>query len=131
MYSMKRTTWPLPRKRRAIGTTRVLVDAALDDHVDLDRPEPRRGGGLDPRQHALDREADVVDGGEHLVVEAVEADRDPAQPGAPERPRLARQRRAVGGHRQVPESGDPREHLDEPLHLAAHQRLPPRAGGFA
>ena len=84
---------------------------------------PFRGGGFDPRQHALDREADVVDGGEHLVVEAVEADRDPAQPGVPERPRLARQRRAVGGHRQVPEPGDPREHLDKPLHLAAHERL--------
>jgi len=44
-------------------------------------------------------------------------------PASPERPRLARQRRAVGGHRQVPEPGDPREHLDKPLQLAAHERL--------
>jgi len=69
----------------------VLVDAALDYHVDLDRPEAGRGGGLDPRQHALDREADVVERGEHLVVEAVEADGDPVQSGVLERPRLPRQ----------------------------------------
>ena len=42
-----------------------------------------------------------------------------ASPG----PRLARPRRAVGGHRQGPRAGAPREHLDKPLHLAARERL--------
>ena len=40
MYSMKRSTMPLPRKWRAIGTHLVVVDAALHDHVDLDRRQP-------------------------------------------------------------------------------------------
>jgi hypothetical protein len=37
--------------------------------------------------------------------------------------RLPRQRRAVGRHGQVPEPRDPGEHLDQPLHLPAHERL--------
>ena len=42
MNSMNRTMWPLPLKRRAIVDDRVVVHAALDDHVDLDRREARR-----------------------------------------------------------------------------------------
>src|SRR3954470_923324 len=111
MYSMKRTMWPLPRKWRAIGTTPSSLTPRLTTMLIVIGPSPAAAAASIPAS-TLDREADVVDGGEHLIVEAVEADRDPAQPGVPERPRLARPRGAVGGHRQVPKPGDPREHLD-------------------
>jgi hypothetical protein len=51
-------------------------------------PRPATAAASIPRQHALAREADVVNRSEHLVVEAVEADGDPAQSSLLERRRL-------------------------------------------
>jgi hypothetical protein len=107
------------------GEDAVLVQASLDDHVHLDRREPGRGRRLDAREHALDGGLDVVHGAEDLVVEGVEAHGHAPQSGGGERVRLLRQEGAVRRHRQV-EPGDAREHLDEPLHLPAHERLPAR-----
>ena len=56
-----------------------LVDAAPDDHVDLDRREPRLDGGVDAVEHPRDREVDPVHRAEHRVVERIEADGDPPQ----------------------------------------------------
>src|SRR5262249_28183502 len=58
----------------------VLVDAALDDAVDLDRHADRLRR-LDALEHARDREVDVVHRLEDRVVERVEADRDALEPG--------------------------------------------------
>ena len=66
-----------------------VVDAALDDRVHLDR-QAGGGGRVDPLEHAGDREVDVVQRREDLVVERVEADRDAVEPGAGERLRLLR-----------------------------------------
>ncbi len=85
-------------------------------------PKPGRGSRLDAREHARDREVDVVHRPEDLVVEAVEADRDPSQPGGGKRPRLLREQRAVRGQREI-EPGDLGEHRDEPVDVAAQQRL--------
>ena len=75
MYSMKRSVTPraaeVPRELDDL----VLVDAALDDAVDLDR-HPDRLRGLDALEHARDGEVDVVHRLEDRVVERVEADGD-------------------------------------------------------
>ena len=81
MYSMNRRIRPSSRAQRAIGRTLVLVDPALDDHVDLDRRKPGLARGRDPVEHLGDREVDPVHRPEHRVVERVEADGDPLQPG--------------------------------------------------
>ena len=85
MYSMKRSTMP-----RALEVARhrqdfVLVGAALDDHVDLDRPQPRLARRIDAFEHIGDRKIHVVHAPEHRVVQAVQADRDALQPGGLQR----------------------------------------------
>ena len=79
---------------------RALVGAALDDRVHLHGQAGFRGR-VDPGEHLRDREVDVVHRAEGLVVERVEADRDPAQPGVGEQLRLLRQQRPVRRQRQV------------------------------
>ena len=119
-------------KRRVCGVSlkwprqledRVLVDASLDHRVDLHR-QPGGGGRVDPLEDALDREVDVVQRPEGLVVERVEADRDSAQPGVGEGTGLLRQQRAVRRQREV--DVERRERLEQPLELAAEQRLAAR-----
>ena len=73
----------MPRKCSAIGRIDVVVDAALDDHVDLDRREAGRGGGVDALEHPRDGEADVVHRANDVVVERVEADGDAVQARRP------------------------------------------------
>ena len=63
---------------------RALVQAALDDDVDLDGQAGVRSG-VDPGEHARDREVDVVHRAEDLVVERVEAHGDPREAGVGER----------------------------------------------
>jgi diadenosine tetraphosphate (Ap4A) HIT family hydrolase len=64
------------------GDDLVVVEAALDDHVDLERREAGGLGGGDAGQHVGDRHVHVVHGAEGGVVEGVEADGDPASPAA-------------------------------------------------
>ena len=101
----------------------VVVRAALDDRVDLDW-EPGGRGGVDPVEHPLHGEVDVVQRAERRVVDGVEADRDAAQAGAGERLGLLRQQRAVRRQRELEL---PRiscsEQLDEVLDVPAHERL--------
>ena len=98
----------------------ILVRAALDDRVHLHRQAGvvRR---LDALEHAVDREVDVVERAERGVVERVEADGDARQAGVRERLRLLRQQRAVRRQRQV--DVERAELLDQPLEVAAHERL--------
>ena len=56
---------------------------------------------VDPLEHAVDREVDVVQRSELRVVERVEADGDAAQAGIGERLRLLGQQRAVRRQRQL------------------------------
>ncbi len=61
---------------------RVIVLAALDDSVDLDRqPAPARR--LDAAEHDLELAAAAVHLAEYLLVEAVEAHRDALEPRLP------------------------------------------------
>ena len=123
MYSMKRTMWPVPRKWRAIGDDRVLVDAALDHHVDLDRREARGGRGVDALEHLRHREVDVVHRAERRVVERVEAHGDAlrGRRRAARAPCCASSEPLVVSVRST--SATSREHRDQPLEVLAQQRL--------
>ena len=105
----------------------VVVRAALDDHVDLDRPEPDALRLVDAAQHVGDREIDVVHAPEDRVVQRVQADRDALQAGVLQRLRLAREQRAVGRQRQVQRRAVGRaqrgQHRDQRLEVLAQQRL--------
>ena len=57
--------------------------------------------GVDAVEHLRDREVDPVHGAEDRVVERVEADRDPPQPGLGQRPGQRAQGRPVRRQRQV------------------------------
>src|SRR6188472_37200 len=98
-----------------------VVDAALDDRVDLHGKTDRRRR-RDPFEHTLDREVDVVHRAEGRVVERVEADVDPAETRVAEDARLPGEERRVRRQRDV-EAVDRREPLDEPLELAPQERL--------
>ena len=123
MYSMKRTMWPLPRKCRAIGTIDASFDAALDDHVDLERREAGRGGGVDAFEHARHRKVDVVHRAERRVVERIEADGDALEARGAQVARLLREQRAVGRQREVDVAADRGQLLDQALESPAQQRL--------
>jgi hypothetical protein len=60
----------------------VVVHAALDHHVDLDRPEADGMRRVDPGQHVGDREVDIVHALEDGVVERVERDGDAVRPAS-------------------------------------------------
>ena len=86
---------------------------------------PACGRRVDPAEHARDREVDVVHRPEDLVVQRVEADRDPRQPRVGEHLRLLREERPVGREREV-EVAERRQLRDEHLQVAPEQRLATR-----
>ena len=67
----------------------VVVDAALDDRVDLDRLQAGGGGGGDAVEDARDGDVGVVHVAEDGVVEGVERDGDAVEAGVGERLREA------------------------------------------
>ena len=107
----------------------VVVQPALHDDVDFDR-QTGRGRCVDPVEYALDREVDVVHGAEGCVVERVEAHRDPTQTGVGELLRLVREQRPVRGEREI-QVVDRGKQLDEPLDVAAYERLAARDADLA
>ena len=121
MYSMKRTTNGWSRVRAAKSSSSLVVLAAHDDHVELDRKTGRLGGGnsrLHPAQVAA-----AGDAGKAFRPQGVEADIQPLHPGLFQIPRHLRQEQAVGGQDQLAqagESGKPAEKSAEPF---AHQRF--------
>ena len=105
----------------------VVVDAALDHGVDLDRAQPGRGGRVDAVEDGRNGDFDVVHVAEDRVVERVEGDRDAVEAGVRQRLRELRQQRAVGGQRDVDvrrglaELGDERRQVGAQRRLAAGQ----------
>ena len=111
-------TLEAPRHRQDL----VLIDAALDHHVDLHRCEPGLRRRFDPGENLRHRKIDVVHRPEHLIVERIETYRDPAEPGALQGGSLGRQRGAIGGQRQI-ETTDAGEHGDQVLEVSAQERF--------
>jgi hypothetical protein len=105
----------------------AVVGAALDHHVDLDRPQPGCQGGLDAGQHIGDRKPHVVHLLEDRVVERVQADGDALQARVGQGPRLLDQQRAIGGQREVERfavgASQLGQHAHQHLEVAPQQRL--------
>ena len=105
----------------------VLVGTALDHHVDLDRAQPGLLCGSDARKHLRHRKVDVVHAAKHAVVQAVQAHRDPLQPGVLQCARLALQQRTVGGECDVRgvafDRAQGREFADQDFQVLAQQRF--------
>ena len=99
----------------------VIVGAALDHAIHLDRRQARGGRGGDAVEHVAHGVIDVVHALESGVVDAVEADRDPVEAGILECPRLLRQQRAVGGQGDF--HGELRQLFDQVFEVAAQERL--------
>jgi hypothetical protein len=100
MYSMNRSTCPLPEVR-GHRQDRLLVHPAPDHHVHFHQRQPGISGGGDGLQHPPGREVGVVERHEHRVVERVQADRNPAQARRGQRRGFAGQQRPIGGQRDV------------------------------
>jgi hypothetical protein len=79
----------------------VVVGAALDDHVDLDRAQARRLRRFNACQHIGHRKVHIVHAAKHRVVQPVQADRHALQACSLQGLRLARQQRAIGGEGDV------------------------------
>jgi hypothetical protein len=81
-----------------------------------------------PSSTLADREVDVVHAPEGGVVQRVQADRHPLEPGGAQRACLLRQQRAVGGQRQVDRRRQRRRAsmLDQPFDVLAQQRFAAR-----
>ena len=103
----------------------VLVDAALQDAVELEGREARRAGGLEPRQHPGEGQVRVAEGLEPVRTQGVEADGQAAQARRAEVGGQLRQQDAVGGEGQVLEAGHSRQHLHQQGQLPAQQGLAP------
>jgi hypothetical protein len=82
------------------------------------------GAPASPRrdlEHAIDQ-SDVVHPPERGVIERVEADRDALEAGAARSGRLTCER-AVGRQRQIAQARERRDHGDQAVQVAAHERL--------
>ncbi len=98
----------------------VVVHASLDDRIHLHR-ETGCDRGVDALDHLLDREVGVVEGPEGRIVERVEADGHAVETGVREQLGLGRQERAVRRQRQF--DAEAGKLFDQPLEVAAHERL--------
>src|SRR5699024_5991282 len=56
------------------GLDAVIIGTALDDHIDLDRVHAGGGCVFDAGKHFFDREADVVNGLEGLIIQGIQTD---------------------------------------------------------
>ncbi len=120
-------------ERRAMEVLRerddvVVVQAALDHHIDLDRAEADLLGHVDRVQHLGHREVDVVHRAERLIVQRIQRDRDPLQACVIQGLGLDGQGGPVRGQRDVqrlalvgPHGGQVRDQL---LDALAQQRFP-------
>jgi hypothetical protein len=79
MNSMKRTITGMPRKRSTRVERGVIVDAALDDGVDLDRREPGGDRGIDALQDLVERAESAAHAREYLLIQRIQTHRDALQ----------------------------------------------------
>ena len=87
MYSMKRSTTPVPGSGAPSAGSRASLVPRLTTMLTLIGPEAGGLRGVDARQHVGHREVDVVHAAEHGVVEAVEARPSRAAGRRPSAPR--------------------------------------------
>ena len=105
----------------------MLIHAALDHHVDLDRMQARTLCGGDAVQHGADRHIAVAHAPESLIAQPVQADADTRQPCILERQGFLRQHHAVRGQCHFQRFTFPGvqlgEHFHQTLDAAPQQRF--------
>ncbi len=113
-HDLDETDMPVRLQRQAGQIDHlIVVQAADDDRVDLDRPQARRQRGAPPGQHVLQLPV-AGQGAKALRAQRVQADVDP---GAGQRFGKTGQQHAVAGHREIVQPGDGhqlRHQVDDP-----------------
>ncbi len=101
----------------------VVVDAAQQHRVDLDRGQAGGARRLETRDHVVEAVAsgDRVEG---LAADGVEADVDPVEAGCRERGRRALESQRVGGQADLERRVDGLGTPDDVDQAAPHERLP-------
>ena len=112
----------------------VVVGAALDDHIDLQRRQPNCLRHFNALENIRDREINIVHPLENAVVQRVQTHSYPLQTCIFKRLRLARKQRAIGGQRDVQRLAlrrlQPGKHLDQHFNIFAQQGLAARQADF-
>ena len=89
------------------GDDLVVVEAAQQHTVHLDRTQPGTLGGAHPGQHLFEAARNTRDARKDCRVDGVHADRDPAKPGTRERSCHLGQKVSIGGDGKVQRSRRP------------------------
>ena len=112
MNSMKRRVCPRSPEGAAEGDDLGVVDPLLDDAVDLDR-KTRGGGGIDAGEDPGHAETEAVHPARRGLVQGVNRDIEPVEPGGPQGRGLLFQEPAIGGQRDVLDRGARPDGLDD------------------
>ena len=123
---MKRTITPVPRKLLDQLQHRVIVEAALDDGIDLDRRQSGVLRGANAFQHAVTLGEPAAHLLEDFGIERVETDGDPVQAVRFQLRRMLGEQHAVGGQRDVLHAFQRRQLADQLGNIRAQQRLAAR-----
>src|SRR5687768_8244311 len=122
-HQLDETNMPLvlDREPREIHDL-VVVDAAHDHDVDLDRAET---GGLRSlrRPNRIEAEISASDGGNAIRTEAVGGDVDPIESSLAIELRDLGQPNSIGRERDIVDGGNPAEHPDQLIEIGADRRL--------
>ncbi len=110
---------------------RLIVDASLDDGVDLDRSQIRAARVLDPIEHILDAAKSAAHARKHLRIETVETDRDAFESGCFELGRVLGEQYAVGRQCDVFDVRNRTQVADQVGQVGAQQRLTARQSKLA
>src|SRR5687767_259162 len=100
-----------------------VIDAALDDRIDLDRREARLGSGTDAVQHAVEAVKAAVHPAESGGIDRVQADGHARESLGRQLRGVLGEQDAVGGEREVLDPVDARELSHEVGKPGAQERL--------
>src|SRR5207247_1725000 len=122
MNSMKRSTCPLPRKCSAIGRTDWSLQPRLTTMLTF-TGSPAPAAAAMASSTPVTGKAASFSAMNTTIIQGVLADRDAAQARVREQPGLAGEQRPVRRQGDVLNAVDPGQHRDQPLQVAAQQRL--------
>src|SRR5580658_7336254 len=104
---------------------RVIVHAALDHRIDLDRSQTRRESRVDAVQDLIERREPAAHAREHLSIQGIEAHGHALQAVGLQVHRVPSEQHAVRSEGDVLDLGDDREVADQVGEIRTQQRLAP------
>ena len=99
----------------------VIVDAALDDRIDLDRRESGGKRGLDTAQHLVERRESAAHALEYLLVQGIQAHCHALQAVGVQIHRMLAKQYAVSGQSDVIDAGNAGQIADQIGQVGAQQ----------